>query len=166
MGVFMPGPPPTPTHLKLIRGNPGKRPVRPEPQPVIAESPPDAPSYLVGYACDEWYRLAPELHRLGLLTLLDVTALAAYCWAYMHWPTAEEALARMAERDQTTSGLLVKRADGNAGQNPLLSISRKAAADMVRYASEFGLSPAARARISAGVGYEPAGPGKFDGLLA
>jgi hypothetical protein len=36
---------------------------------------------------------------------------------------------------------------------------------MVRYASEFGMSPAARARIAAGAGFEPP-PGKFDGLLA
>jgi P27 family predicted phage terminase small subunit len=162
----MPGPPPTPNVVKLLRGNPGKRRVGAEPEPQIPESVPEPPPFLTGYAADEWWRTAPELHRLRLLTIVDVMPFAAYFIAYAHRRTAEETLAEMAKRDQATSGLLVKRTDGNAGQNPLVSISRKAAGDMVRYASEFGLSPAARARISAGVGYEPPGGGKFDGLLA
>jgi phage terminase small subunit len=48
--------------------------------------------------------------------------------------------------------------------NPLTRISQRAASDMVRYAGEFGFSPAARARIAAGV-YEPPPGSKFDGLL-
>jgi phage terminase small subunit len=70
----------------------------------------------------------------------------------------------MAEKDPATSGLLVKRADGNDGQNPLVGIVRRAADDMVSLAGHFGMSPAARARISAGVVQE-APPSKFDGLL-
>ena len=72
----------------------------------------------------------------------------------------------MAEKDPATSGLLVKRADGNDGPNPLVGIARRAADDMVSLAGHFGMSPAARARISAGVGYEPPpGGSEFDGLL-
>jgi phage terminase small subunit len=67
-----PGRPPQPTHLKLICGNPGHRPIRPEPQPAISETVPDAPDFLAPYAVDEWYRIGPELHRLGLLTVVDV----------------------------------------------------------------------------------------------
>ena len=47
--------------------------------------------------------------------------------------------------------------------NPLVSLARKHAADMVRYANEFGLSAAARSRLSA-AGYAPSG--KFSGLLS
>src|SRR5262245_17237437 len=36
-------------------------------------------------------RVAPELHRLDLLTVLDVMTLAAYCQAYCVWRTAVEA---------------------------------------------------------------------------
>jgi P27 family predicted phage terminase small subunit len=164
----MPGPPPTPTVVKLLRGNPGKRRIRSEPQPPQPVEPPECPPFLTSYAADEWHRVAPGLHVLGLLTVLDVMPLSAYCVAYQHWREAEEALARMRERDAQTSGLLIKTSSGDAAQNPLLGISRRAAGDMVRYASEFGFSPAARARISAGVGYEPpsGGGGKFDGLIA
>jgi len=161
----MPGPKPMPTHLKLLRGNPGKRPIRPEPQPLRTEQVPDAPNFLTGYARDEWDRVAPELHRIGLLTVLDIAALAAYCVAYATWRTAEETLNEVANRDPVMHGLIVKTRAGGVMQNPLVLTARQAANDMVRYASEFGMTAAARARIAAGVYREPQG-GKFDGLLA
>jgi P27 family predicted phage terminase small subunit len=162
----MPGPPPTPNVIKLMKGNPGKRRLADEPKPKIPETVPEPPDFLHSYACDEWYRVVPELHRLGLLTVLDVMPLASYCAAYCHWRQAAEALSRVtALNPDTSAGLLVKRADGNPTPNPLIGIARKASADMVRYAAEFGMSPAARARISAGVGFEPP-PNKFDGLIA
>jgi P27 family predicted phage terminase small subunit len=161
----MPGPKPTPTYLKVLRGNPGHQKLnKNEPQPQVPASVSEPPSFLQGYAADEWWRVAPELHALRLLSALDVMPFAAYCQAYAHWRLAEEALAAMAARDPQTSGLLIKTSSGDAAQNPLVGIARRAAGDMVRYAGEFGLAPAARARISAGIGYEPP-PSKFDGLL-
>ena len=162
----MPGPRPTPTHLKVLRGNPGhQRLNRNEPEPQVPTEVPEPPPFLEGYGCDEWYRIGTELHRLQLLTMADINPLAAYCMAYHRWRTAEESLAEMAKSDALTSALLIRRTSGDAAENPLAKIARKAAADMVRYAGEFGMSPAARARISAGVWHEPP-PGKFDGLLA
>jgi P27 family predicted phage terminase small subunit len=134
----MRGPPPTPTHLKLIRGNPGKRPIRPEPEPEIPPEVLEAPPYLVSYAADEWHRLAGELHRLKLLTVVDVHLFACYCEAYRAWRTAGEALSAMAARDPLTGGLMVKSQNGNAMQNPLFLTMRQAAKDMLRYAGEFG----------------------------
>jgi P27 family predicted phage terminase small subunit len=161
----MSGPPPTPIPLRVLRGNPGKRPFRRGLEPERPAEPPPAPSFLRGYAADEWHRVAPGLPQLRLLSQLDVMPLAAYCEAYARWREAEEALRKVAERDPTTHGLLVRSQLGDARTNPLVKISRLAAADMVRYAAEFGFSPAARARIAAGVAYEP-GPSKFEGLLA
>jgi P27 family predicted phage terminase small subunit len=152
-----------PTHLKLIRGNPGKRPIPAEPEPEIPESMPEPPPFLASYARDEWWSTGPHLVRLGLLTAVDLMPFAAYCQAYATWRTASETLAAMAERDATTRGLLVKRQDGNAARNPLVQIAANAAADMVRYAGEFGLTPVARARVASGGTYEA--PSKFDGLL-
>ena len=60
------GPPPTPLHLKLLRGNPGQRRLYPEPQPERPPQCPDAPDHLCELAQDEWRRVAPQLHRLGL----------------------------------------------------------------------------------------------------
>ena len=155
---------PTPTYLKLLKGNPGKRPLnKNEPRPEIPDAPPDAPNFLTGYAREEWGRISIEAYRLGLLTQVDVMPLSAYCDAYERWRTAKETITAMAERDPLMHGLIVKTQSGGAAPNPLVWIAANAARDMVQFAGEFGMTPAARSRISAGV---EVGDGKFAGLLA
>jgi P27 family predicted phage terminase small subunit len=161
----MPGPPPTPNVIKLLRGNPGKRPIRPKPEPAIPNDMPEPPPFLGAYALDEWWGTGVELHRIGLLTAVDVQPFAAYCQAYHHFRTATEKLKQMADADPVMAGLLVKSGKGTAVQNPLVLTARQAANDMVTYASHFGLTPAARARIACAGFDPPRGPGKFDGLL-
>jgi phage terminase small subunit len=65
---------------------------------------------------------APELHRLGLLTVVDVVSFAAYCYAYGQWRLAAEALARMAYRDETMHGLLIRTTDGNARRRKIIAV--------------------------------------------
>ena len=137
-----------PTQLKLLRGNPGKRPIKPEPQPRVAEGVPEPPAHLTDDARLEWERIAPELYRLGLLTVLDTQTLVAYCDAYGRMMTCKRAIALMAAKDPLTRGLMIKTTNGNVIQNPLVGTMNKAALNMVRYASEFGLSPCARTRLS------------------
>jgi P27 family predicted phage terminase small subunit len=149
-----------------LRGNPSKKKLRPPgPDPALSPKCPEPPSFLSAYACDEWWRVAPELWALGLLTVLDSATLGAYAQAYGRWREAEEALARVADRDEHMHGLLIKTQDGNPRRNPLVKIAADAAADMVRYAGEFGLTAVARSRLAAGVSGQPA-PSKFEGLLA
>jgi P27 family predicted phage terminase small subunit len=102
-----------------------------------------------------------------LLTTLDVMPLAAYCESYARWRTALETLDKVVALDPAMNGLLVRGSEGQTRTNPLAKIASEAAADMVRYAPEFGFSPAARARVAAGVGFgRPPVDGKFRGLLA
>jgi P27 family predicted phage terminase small subunit len=156
---------PTPTHLKLLRGVPGHHPLnKHEPEPSASVEPPPAPDFLSDYARAEWDRIAVELYRLKLLTVVDIAPLAAYCESYSVWRTSVEKLKEMAARDPAMSGLLVKTRHDSVMQNPLCLTMRQAASDMVRYASEFGFTPAARSRINI-VEAQPV-PGKFDGLLA
>lgn len=138
----------TPTALKLVKGNPGKRalPTK-EAKPALAE--PSPPAFLNDDAKVEWGRVCSMLYKVGLMTEADRAALGAYCQAYGRWAQAERALTRMAERDAVTSALMVKTSNGNAIQNPLAGIANKAMADMMRYATEFGMTPAARARVDA-----------------
>ena len=91
--------------------------------------------------------MASWLHKIGLLSEVDRAALAAYAQAYGRWVQAERAIARMAEKDQLTGGLMIKTSNGNAIQNPLVGTANKAASDMMRYAAEFGMTPSARTRI-------------------
>jgi P27 family predicted phage terminase small subunit len=107
---------------------------------------------------------AGQRRRSAPITVVDLNALAAYCQAYAHWRTAEEVLTRMRERDPLTSGIMLKTRNGNPIPNPLLVAANKAASDMIRYASEFGLTPAARSRIAAA--HVEVGKPKFAGLLA
>lgn len=48
-------------------------------------------------------------------------------------------------------------------RNPLAKIAADAA-EMLRFAGKFGLTPVARTRLAAG-GFAPSSPGKFNGLL-
>lgn len=139
---------PTPTHLKLVTGNPGKRKLNAR-EPMPARSMPEPPPHLAEEAKAEWARISEELYRLGLLTKADRAALAAYCQSYARWVKAESAVAKMAERDELTGGLMIKTTNGNAIQNPLIGIANKAMGDMMRYAAEFGMTPSARSRITA-----------------
>ena len=153
-----------PTHLRLLRGNPGKRPIKPEPEPTVPEKLPEPPAFLDEQAQNEWWRVAPELHALGLLTVVDTMPLAAYCDAFGRWITAERMIAAMAAKDHVTKALIIRGSAGSAMANPLVKIARCAAADMVSYASEFGMTPRARSYLDAP---DPgSGPSKFDGLLA
>src|SRR5262245_55838932 len=121
---------PTPTYLKLLRGNPGKRPIRPEPEPSVPPSLPPPPDFLTDEARAEWARIAPELFRLKLLTIVDIGPLAAYCQSFARWIEAERLLAQAAANDPAAKGLTVRGAMGTPILNPLLKAARLCAADM------------------------------------
>jgi P27 family predicted phage terminase small subunit len=131
---------PKPTRLKLLTGNPGKRPLNehePKPEPAI----PECPVELGPVARQEWHRLVVELSKLRLLTALDRAALAAYCGAYALWAEAMEAIQKY--------GTMVKSPSGYPVQSPYVSIANRQAEIMMRIASEFGFTPASRSRIAA-----------------
>lgn len=131
---------PTPTRLKVLTGNPGKRPLNPdEPHPEVCV--PECPAELGAVARQEWNRLVDELVALGLLTNLDRAALAAYCGAYALWADATAQIEKY--------GAMIKSPQGFPIQSPYLAIANRQAEIMMRIASEFGFTPAKRSRISA-----------------
>lgn len=130
---------PKPTRLKVLTGNPGKRPLNSEePKPEIAI--PDCPPELGPVAQKEWQRLAGELISLRILTKLDRAALAAYCGAYALWAEATENIQKF--------GTMVKSPSGYPIQSPYVAIANRQAEIMMRIASEFGFTPASRSRIA------------------
>jgi P27 family predicted phage terminase small subunit len=140
------GPRPLPARLKLLYGNPSRRPIKPEPQPDRGRAPPDPPAFLTKYGREEWTRLAEPLWKLGLLTPFDHGPFAAYCGAFGLWRFATEALAENpARRDRAA----------------LARMARDAAAAVVKFGAEFGLSPSSRSRVTA----SEVPPGRFTGLL-
>ena len=130
---------PKPTALKLIEGNPGKRPINGhEPKPPASK--PTCPAHLSPTAKAEWKRLAEALHRIGLLTQADRTALAAYCQAYGKWVEAEKKLAE--------TPTLLKMPSGYIQVSPWVTISNKQMELMAKYMVELGLTPSSRSRMA------------------
>ena len=137
---------PKPTKLRVVGGNAGKRALnKKEPKPEAHL--PDPPDFLSEEALEEWQRVAAEMYDLGLLSKIDRAAFAAYCQAYGRWRQAEEALGKLAAKDKTASGLMIKTKNGNAIQNPLVGTANRAMADAMRLAAEFGMTPSSRSRI-------------------
>ena len=69
---------PKPTRLRLIEGNPGRRPINgSEPKPPGRL--PSCPAHLSPTAKNEWKRLARSRNVVGLLTQAHRAPLAAYC---------------------------------------------------------------------------------------
>jgi len=134
-----PGRKPKPKHLKVLEGNPGKRPLNtkePKPRPVA----PRCPRWLTAEAKREWRRVAPELERLGLLTQIDRLALAGYCQAYARWRQAEEVLEQ--------KGLTFTTPNGYIQQRPEVAIAQRNLQAVRAFCGEFGLTPSSRGRIS------------------
>jgi P27 family predicted phage terminase small subunit len=124
---------PTPTRLKLLTGNPGKRPLNPdEPRPEVAA--PECPQELGPVARQEWDRLVEELVALGLLTNLDRAALAAYCGAYALWADATTNIEKY--------GAMIKSPQGFPIQSPYLAIANRQAEILMRIASSGSHRPA------------------------
>lgn len=138
---------PKPTALKAITGTARVSRLNPV-EPELPPSRPGPPDFLSDEAKAEWDRIIEGLYRAGIMTFIDVASLAAYAQAYGRWVQAEKALKKFADRDPATYGIMMKTTSGNAIQNPLVGSANKAMADMVRYAAEFGMTPASRTRVS------------------
>lgn len=131
---------PKPTSIKLLQGNPGRRPVnKDEPEYNAIEA--DCPEHLNAVARKEWARMRDLLQSSRILTEADRSALAAYCVAWGRWVEAEENIKK--------TGILVKSPNGFPIQNPWLSISNKAFEQMHKLLQEFGLTPASRSKVKA-----------------
>lgn len=131
--------PAKPTALKLLEGNPGQRRLRPEPQP--RRGIPPCPAWLDGEARREWRRITPELDRLGLITVVDRVALAAYCQSFARW--------YLAEKERTVGGDTHVTQTGYEAVRPCVTISQKERQLMRAFLSDFGLTPASRTRVAA-----------------
>jgi P27 family predicted phage terminase small subunit len=134
---------PTPSAIKALEGNPGKRALN-EREPRPEKKAPSCPKWLEPEAKKEWRRLAKKMEALGVLTEVDMAAFAGYCQAYARWKQAEERI--------TDRGLVIRTPSGYPQQVPYISIAQQYLRLMNQFAEQFGLTPAARSRIIAGNG--------------
>ena len=131
---------PAPTALKVLKGNPGKRKInKDEPEPKARL--PEPPDHLSDVAKEEWERTGGLLLEMGLMTELDVAALAGYCMAYSHWVIAEAALQE--------HGMLIKSPKGEPIRSPYWGVATKSMDQMRSFLTKFGMSPSSRSGVSA-----------------
>lgn len=97
-----------------------------------------------------------QLERMGVVTVVDRAALAAYCQAWARWIDAEAQVAKL--------GTIVKTANGNLIQNPYLAVANRAMEQMTRLAAEFGMTPSSRSRVQIAAADD--GPSLADLLFA
>lgn len=136
---------PTPTHLKLIRGNPGRRPIRMDEFRPEAKIPP-CPRHLKGEAKREWQRLSKLLLAHCMVSAVDRGALAMLCTLWDRYVTAEEMIETTKTQTPASGGLFVKSPNGFPIQSPWLAVSNRAIEQYKAMCAEFGLTPAARVR--------------------
>jgi len=134
---------PTPSHLKQLMGNPGKRALNKR-EPVPEGDLHEAPKWMSDSQREGWgYAITNSPH--GLLKKLDRSVLAI-------WIVAED-LHREAAEKVTQYGLLTK--SPNAGiplQSPYLAILNKQAQIMLKAGAELGFTPSSRTRVQVAAG--------------
>lgn len=138
-----PGPPPQPTKLRLLRGNPGKRPFNkrePKPEPKI----PTCPDWLSKEAKIVWRETVALLKEMRVLVLADRHALTIYCETYVQW---KEAVQFLHENGQICATRDKKGALKYMQPWPQVSIARKCVQILRAYQQEFGMTPSSRTRI-------------------
>lgn len=140
------GPPPAPTALRVLRGDPASRLNRYEPLPPLAEA--TAPEWLAPDALELWGRLAPSLEDAGLLSVWDVELFASYCDAATRHREAGRQL------DAGGSVIMVDARDRHgrvtgtrSTMSPWFLVWRVTGDVASRLGSRFGLSPSDRSSL-------------------
>ncbi len=145
------GRPATPTALKILTGNPGRRKLpKQEPKSRVWQTVPDPPIDMSERAQSIWRQIAPMMVECRILTDLDLLAFKALCNQYAMWDEANEKV--------TKHGLIMprKNKDGEVigiQESTYSLIAGKKLPDLRAMLAQFGVTPASRSRIqSAGKG--------------
>lgn len=145
----MPGPPPKPTLIKQGEGDRAKigrdkleAKSASEPQPVRGF--PDRPKNLKGDAIEAWNFLTVQLAEMQLDFTVDALALEAACSAFATYRRAQ----RVLDKGGKGGGLFTTAKTGWTQQSAAVAVAAGARKEFLAFCSHFGLTPAARARIS------------------
>jgi len=131
---------PKPTAVKVLSGNPGKRPLN-DREPSLVPHLPRCPHHLTAEARKEWHRVVRELYDVGVLTVADRAVLAAYCQCYARWVEAEGMIEAEGSIQTNPKGYMVK--------SPWVEIAHQSLTQMRAYMVELGMTPSSRSRVKA-----------------
>lgn len=138
------GPKPKPNILKILEGNPGRRPINTaEPKPPVGLPP--CPSKLTGRAKELWDEFGRPLADCGIMTAIDGLALEQLIAAYLEWVDASANMAK-------GGPVWFSKAASEGGlpkwqYSPYWHQANKAARMVIALLREFGMTPSARAML-------------------
>jgi P27 family predicted phage terminase small subunit len=136
-------PNPQPTALKILRGNPGKRPLpENEPQAEIVSVDVKPPSHLSASAKKAWARMAASLAKSRILAESDLPVFEGLCDSYARYWEAVRMVGR-------TGGEVIRNGPLSLIRNPWATTREKAFEQFTKLASQFGMTPSARTRVQA-----------------
>lgn len=145
-----PGRKPKPVELRLIEGNPGKRPIPNAPKyKPLTDHPPDE---LPALGKNLWRRLVAQFRLHKLVQVTDREALFALCdlWALyctnMALVRQDGALIKSKNNNQERAAVMV---------NPAWRVARDALREMEQLWARFGLTPSDRSRLTTSAPQEP-----------
>lgn len=140
----MAGRPRKPSHLRLVEGHRGHRPIPEDPE--APKGIPTCPPGLDPTARAAWTRMATRLHEMGVLALADREQLELAAQAYSDGRRARAALKAHGSETYTTtssSGGVMHRS------HPEIAHRNDADRRLGLALGQLGLSPAARAKLGA-----------------
>lgn len=137
-----------PTAQKIAEGNLGGNKIRTdEPKPMLLDSVAPPKDYLHSvFAQKIWRKLAPELRQAKIIAQTDILSFAALCNAAAEFFTLDRRVALVWQDEKRTHEM-----GGGKGKafSPLVA-ARNAAAEQFKYWTvQFGMTPAAVARLIA-----------------
>lgn len=137
---------PKPTHLKLVTGNPGRRPLN-EDEPQVDFERPACPAHVSDKGRETWGYVCGILEGMGIISTVDAIAIEMLCESYADYLAASKALEDFGGpyyETTTESGGTMYRA------HPSLAAKRDADVRVRSWLSEFGMTPAQRSKIKLG----------------
>ena len=139
----------TPTVLKQMYGTArADRVLENEMQVDLLSELPEAPDLLSEIGIAEWYKVTTQLFNLKMLHDVDQSLILAYCNEMSLYIESELELRENGRIDnfKNSNGDLVR-----SQAKPLVKVKNDALANALKLAVQFGLTPVARANISAPV---------------
>lgn len=135
-----------PAQSKILKGN--FRQDRHTHGPQVEIKAPPCPAWLPRGAKKYWNDVAPELQKVGLIGIVDTAAFAAHCDSVGKF---EEVTKKLKKLDD----LMDKTPQGYQVQSALFTIRNKLWDQVMKSATEFGLSPAGRGKVKADSARQP-----------
>lgn len=134
----MKGRKPKPYAMKVLSGNPSRRALKQPPKGLEGRI--SCPGWLDAEAKKQWSVVTKHLREMGLLASSDVGLIASYSQTMSRLKAAQEHI--------TKYGLTISTGAGGFKKNPAVAILEKSGDMLRQLATELGLSPVARERLS------------------